>query len=203
MTPRFTWVTLLPMAWLAGCQCEHADVVDLASDGSASSLGESSTSADPSSDDSTGAPFDASRWIGRYHFENAFLPFGERGDSHGSNSLANFEILPDSRATMFYDNCSFEQGITTAYEWAPSEDGWLTLRPGAGDASLRIWADTDVETLRVQMIGPCRELRFEVDGWVNDWIRFYPGESCWVDRCTAPNVMQVDYCEGEEPPPCP
>ena len=30
-----------------------------------------------------------------------------------------------------------------------------------------------------------------------------PGASCWVERCTTPGLIQVDYCEGEEPPPCP
>ena len=116
--------------------------------------------------------------------------------------LMNFEIFPDFRATMFYEDCSYEP-IMTHYEWTPSEGGWLSLQPGAGASSLRIWGTHEVETLRVQMIDPCRELHFELDGQVQDWMPFRPGASCWVDRCSTPGVMQVDYCEGEEPPPCP
>jgi hypothetical protein len=104
---------------------------------------------------------------------------------------------------MFNDDCSFDEGITTVYEWVPSEEGWLSLHPGPGETSLRFWANPDVDTLRVQMIDSCRALRFERDGQIVSWTTFRPGESCWVDRCTAPNIMQVDYCEGEEPPPCP
>lgn len=165
-------------------------------------------SSDPASgeagDDSTGAPFDASRFIGRYHFESAFLPFGERGDPHGTYALVNFEILPDSRATMFYDDCTFDVPITIDYRWTPSDEGWLSLHPGAGETSLRYWALVGLESLRVRIVEPCRALELEIDGEPDPG--FYsvkPGESCRVDRCTTYHIMQVDYCEGEEPPPCP
>jgi hypothetical protein len=202
MNHRSIRMTLLAATWLSGCQCANGDIVELDSEASSSSAEEAFTGSSTSSD-GTGEPFDASRWIGRYHFENVFLPFGERGDSHGDNALINFEIPPDSRATMFNDDCSFDEGITTVYEWVPSEEGWLSLHPGPGETSLRFWANPDVDTLRVQMIDSCRALRFERDGQIVSWTTFRPGESCWVDRCTAPNIMQVDYCEGEEPPPCP
>lgn len=201
MNPRWIHRMLLATCWLAGCECASADDVELGSDTSSSTSGGASTGSEAST---TGEPFDASRWIGRYHFENVFLPFGERGDPHGSYSLANFEILPDGSASMFYDNCAFEAPITIAYRWIPSEEGWLRLLPGEGETSLRYWALDDLDTLRVQLIEPCRELRFEIDGKPDGG--FYlvrPGESCWVDRCTTYHVMQVDYCEGEEPPPCP
>ncbi|MCX4239441.1 hypothetical protein [Paraliomyxa miuraensis] len=147
-----------------------------------------------SGDESIGEPFDASRWIGRYHFENTFLPFGERGDPGGDYSLVNFEILPDSRASLLYDDCNFELPIVIAYEWLPSDDGWLNLHPGQGETSLRFLGRTDVETLRVQLIEPCRELEFEADGRGLSFSVVRPGESCWVDRCTTPHTMQVDYC---------
>lgn len=202
MSPQSTRMTVLAVTWLSGCQCANEDAIELGSATSSTSFGEPLTGSSSSSGGSTGAPFDASLWIGRYHYENVFLPFGERGDPHGSLSLANFEVLPDSRATMLYDDCSFDEAIITVYEWLPSEDGWLSLRPGPGETSLRFWANPDVDTLRVQMIDSCRELRFELDGQIVSWTPFLPGESCWVDRCTTPGILQVDYCEGEEPPPC-
>lgn len=201
MTARSTRM-LLAATLLAGCQCTNADIVESDSDTSSTS-GELLTSSSSSSDGSTGEPFDASRWIGRYHFENFFLPFGERGDPHGDYALINFEVLPDSRATFYYDACSFDAAITRVYEWTPGEEGWLDLQPGPGEPWLRFLGPDPVETLRVQLVEPCRELWVEVDGDVSEWMPFRPGESCWVDRCTTPGIMQVDYCEGEEPPPCP
>lgn len=172
---------------------------DSGSAGAASSTGDGSAGYSESDGSSTGEPFDASRFVGRYHFENPYLPFGERGNPGGTYSLVNFEVLPDGRATMFYDDCSFDEPRIIAYEWHPSEPGWLSLQRGSGETSLRYLANADVETLRIRLIEPCRELRFEVDGDEDTWSRFYPGESCWVDRCTNGIDMQVDYCEGEVP----
>lgn len=209
MSLRPTPTMLLAATWLASCHCENASLVKLDSDEPTSTFnetdtGSSSASASSTGDGTTGAPFDASRWLGRYHFENPFLPFGERGNPNGSFSLANFEILPDGRASMFYDDCSFEAPVDIAYEWLPSdEEGWLRLYPGAGETSLRYLSNDDVETLRVKLVEPCRELRFEIDGGPQGFAIVRPGASCWVDRCTTPNIMQIDYCEGEEPPPCP
>ena len=165
----------------------------------ASSAGETGTS--------SGEPFDASRWLGRYHYENPFLPFGELGDPHGPHMLVNLEIFADSRAVMLYDDCSFEEPITINYAWEPDEEeGWLRLRPGRDEASLRYMAAERLKSLRVQRTEPaemCRpRLVFEADGIFDSFSPFYPGESCWVVRCTVPNLMQVDYCEGEEPPTC-
>jgi hypothetical protein len=204
MTPRSTRMTLLGAMLMAGCQCPNADIVEIDSNVSSSASGEVVTGSSTSTDASTGEPFDASRWAGRYHFEHVFVPFGEPSDTLGADALVNFEILPDGRATMFYDKCFFEQPVTIAYEWLPSEDdGWLTLHPGEGESSLRFLDNQDVGILRVQLVEPCRELNFEIDGRPPGFTIVRPGESCWVDRCTVYHVMQVDYCEGEEPPPCP
>jgi hypothetical protein len=205
---RSTRTALVAAILLPGCHCGNTDIVDPDSDTSTTASTASTASEDalttPSSTGTTGEPFDASRWLGRYHYENVFLPFGERGNPHGSYSLANFEILPDQTAAMFYDDCSYDEGVTTLYTWVPSDDDdWLELHPGPGETSLRFWADPDVETLRVQMIDPCRELRFEIDGRIEGLAPFRPGESCWIDRCVTPSIIHVDYCEGEEPPPCP
>jgi hypothetical protein len=188
-------------ACLTGCHCASADGQD--TDRATSTSEESTGISMTSSEASTGEPFDASRWLGRYHYENVFLPFGERGEHLGSAMLINFEVFADSTAVMFYDPCVFDEPIIINYTWMPGEPGWLDLRPGEGEASLRFLSTDNLETLRVQLIESCRELAFEVDGWVNSSVPFHPGESCWVDRCTTPGIMQVDYCEGEEPPPCP
>ena len=198
--PRHALLASLAIVGLGG-GCPDGEVV--ARDSDSASSGETSSSSAGSSDGSTGEPFDASRWIGRYHFENVLLPFGERGDPHGSASLTNLEILPDARATMFYDNCVFDEPILIEYEWRPSPDGWMDLLPGAGESSLRFRADPEVESLRVRLVEPCRELEVEVDGGDVGFTVVRPGEACWVDRCTTPGIMQIDYCEGEEPPPCP
>lgn len=204
MTARLTKMPLLAATLLAGCQCPGAHIVEIASDDSSSASGGVLEESAASTDGSTGEPFDASRWIGRYHFENTFLPFGERGDPHGTYSLVNFEILPDGRASMFYDACSFVEPITIAYEWLPSGDGWLSLYPGVGETSLRYLDIEEVEILRAHLVEPCRELEFEIDGRPDPALHIVrPGESCWVDRCTTYHIMQIDYCEGEEPPPCP
>lgn len=199
MRPRPTRMLLLVMASLAGCQCADRDLMDLDRSSASSSSGDELTGSSGSSEGSTGEPFDASRWIGRYHFEHTFVPFGEHGDVDGASALTNFEILPGGRATMFHDNCYSEEAISIVYDWLPAEDGWLALHPGPGETSLRFEANPDVESLRVKLIEPCRELEFDVEGRTPSFTIVRPGESCWVDRCTTPHGMQIDYCEGEEP----
>lgn len=205
MSLRSPRAMLLAATWLAGCECASANVADLDADASSSTVGGASAESSAATASTTGEPFDASRWIGRYHFEHAFLRLGERGTVYGWTSLVNFEILPDGRASMLYDDCSFEAPITIAYEWLPSEEeeGWVSLYPGVGETSLRFMDDEDVETLRVQLVEPCRELIFDVDGRAPGFLIVRPGASCWEDRCSTYHVIEVDYCEGEEPPACP
>lgn len=203
--------TTIPTA----CHCEGASYVatdgptsdsEATSTSSTSTWGASgvltgSTSEESTGEESTGAPFDASRWMGRYHYEN---PLAEWGDPYVTYMLVNFEIFEDSTAIMFYDECSFDVPEVIVYEWTPdAEPGWIELHPGAGESSLRYMSSENLDTLRVQIIEPCRGLRFEPDGVVDGWAPFYPGESCWIDRCAAGISLVVGYCEGEEPPPCP
>lgn len=199
MRPRVLFVSLAIVVSPTGCNCPNGDIVELDADASSGAPEDMTGASSGSGDESTEEPFDASRWIGRYHFESVFLPFGERGDPHGAFLLVNFEIFPDSRATMFYDDCNFEEPLVIHYEWTPSEDGWLSLRPGEGETSLRYLGRTDVEALRVRLVEPCRELEFDADGMGLSFYVVRPGASCWVDKCTTPHTMQVDYCEGEEP----
>lgn len=194
MTPVDQWIPASLVMLLLGCPCESSEalVTDAASSDS-SSTGES---IDPH--------LDASRWIGRYHYEDAWLEFGERGDPIGAPMLINFEVRADGTATMFYEGCADWPAIVIAYRWELGEDGWLHLYPGEGESRLRFMAADDVGTLRAYLGEPCEErLLFEADGRIQAWLDFFPGESCWVDRCTSPDILRIDYCEGEEPPPCP
>jgi hypothetical protein len=189
-----------------GCNCERT-LLDLDTEDTTSTSGASGAltgSSSDASEDSTGGLFDASRWLGRYHYEMPFLPFGERGDPMGPYMLANFEIFEDSTAIMLFDQCSYQPEVI-AYEWTPDEPGWLVLHPGAGESSLRYVALENIETLRIHLVEPCRKLEFEINGTIDNTMPFHPGESCWVDRCETGDgtELQVDYCEGEEPPPCP
>jgi hypothetical protein len=186
------------------CYCANTGDEHTSLASSTSAGGSLDGSSSSSSEGTTAVPFDASRWLGRYHYESFVLPFGEYGDPQGPRKLLNFEILADSRAILFHDDCAFEEPNIIAYEWEPDGADWLRLLPGEGETSLRFEAAEDLESLRVRLTGPCRELKFEIEGRLEDWLPFFPGESCWVDRCTTvPIFIQVDYCEGEEPPPCP
>jgi hypothetical protein len=192
-------MTIASTVCSASCVCEDAE----GQGGNFSGSGEPSGSSSSAGEESTGAPFDASPWIGRYHYEDPWLSFGERGRPLGTPMLMNFEVREDSTATLFYDECGFESPVVIDYRWEASEDGWLHLHPGEGETHLRFMADEDIEDLRVLVMPPCRALMFENDGSSVGWAPFQPGESCWVDRCSTPGTIQVGYCEGEEPPPCP
>jgi hypothetical protein len=204
-----SWMLVAIAMVPSACHCESAYVHDTESqdtggqdtEGTTGTWGASGVLTGSSDEESTGAPFDASRWIGRYHYEYVFA---EWGDPIATDMLVNLEIFEDSTATMFYDHCTFDVPEIIRYEWTPDEEsGWLELHPGAGESSLRLLSGEDLETLRVHLIEPCRELRFEYDGYEDDWLPFYPGESCWINRCGDGMSPVVGYCEGEEPPACP
>lgn len=189
-----------------GCNCANQRVAwntDSSIDGSESTTGEESGTEDSWGQTSAEAPFDASRWLGRYHYENPFLPFGERGDPLGSPVLVNAEIFADGTVAVVFDHCNFDAPVTTEYTWTPGEPGWLDLGPVAGETSLRFMSTAEVTALRVRLTEPCRTLEFELDADAESVVPFFPGESCWVDRCSTPGLMQVDYCEDEQPAACP
>jgi hypothetical protein len=200
------WILAL-VAVAPACDCESSSYVATsatesdASDGTTSTSGASGMLAGSSSaaDESTGAPFDASRWLGRYHYE---YPYAEWGDPLYTSMLVNFEIFEDGTATLLYDECSTDLLTLIHYEWKPDEEpGWIELHPGAGETYLRFLVDQPYETLRVQLIEPCRKLELELD--MKPSLDLYPGASCWLHRCGHGLNLVVDYCEGEEPPPCP
>jgi hypothetical protein len=173
-TARLGWMIAVVVVSSAGCECEDAD--QAGTDSATGSSGEASGSSSSSSEDGTGAPFDTSRWVGRYHYEDPWLTFGERGQPLGTPTLMNFEILEDSTATLFYDDCGFDTPVVIAYRWEANEDGWLYLYPGEGETHLRFMADEDIEVLRVLVMPPCRALMFENDGASVGWAPFQPGE---------------------------
>lgn len=167
--------------------------------------GVTSTSDAMSTEESTTSdPFDITPWVGRYHFEDPFHPFGQSNELHGTAQLANFEVFPDSTAAMFSDLCSSDKPIEIAYVVVSETPTTLRLLPGDGESSLRFKGLTGLDDLRVMMIEPCGELTFEYDGMPEGFGSWHPGEACWVDRCeTSDLVFHIDYCAGEEPPACP
>jgi hypothetical protein len=201
------WVFALA-AVAPACDCDSSSYVDASATVSeagdvSTSTGDVSTStwgATGAITGSAGAPFDASRWVGRYHY---LYPLVDRwGEQSQTTELVNFEFREDGTMTMLYDRCSFDWPEIVHYEWEPDEEpGWIELHPGAGQPYLRFLVDQPYESIRVHLIEPCRELEFEVDGNVDTWLLVYPGAWCWLNRCG--NGIRVDYCEGEEPPPCP
>lgn len=193
MTLSFTSAAVLLHAATTAC----ISGVDLDHEGSLdSSDGALGTASEPEPT----SVLDPAGWIGVYHFEHPDLPLGERGDPHGTYSLVNFELHASGRATVVFDDCHFDHPLTHHYRWAPSlEPGWLELQPGPSEYDLRLLGIQKVDTLRIELLPRDHALRFEADGEINPFFVFWPGESCWIDRCTTPSIMQVDYCEGERP----
>ena len=175
--------------------------------------GVTSTSTNASADSSTGAPFDIEPWVGRHHYEGFLSQFGEATTTNGGTTLANFEIRPDSTALSTYDDCFIETPIPIEYVIEPLSQTRVRLQPAPGDATLRYSAGLELDEIQLTLDERCGVITLELTGgaWVpgpvvdNLW---HPGAACWVDRCTSTTpagetTYQIDYCEGEEPPPCP
>ena len=174
--------------------------------------GVTSTSTSASADSSTGAPFDIAPWVGRYHYEWPFSPFGEVNNTNGGTTLANFEIRADSTALSTYEECSSESPTVIEYVVEPLSQMRVRLLPGPGDATLRYLAGLELDEIQITLDEGCGVLAFHLTREPGDlpltepfW---HPGAACWVDRCTSTTpegvtAFQIDYCEGEEPPPCP
>jgi hypothetical protein len=138
------------------------------------------------------------RYVSCTYGEAAYAEFNAVACNHGLRDCA-------LAAPMKCESCG--NGVREGSETCDGSD-WLyprcdAMRPGLGETSLRFWANPDVDTIHLRLIEPCRELEFEVDGRPLSFTKVRPGASCWVNRCTTPGIAQLDYCEGEEPPPCP
>lgn len=193
----------------SGCECAERKLHDEL--GSTSTLElETSTggftttgaeSATRASEDTESAG-DVSRFMGVFHNESQFIPFGMETMNTGSPTIANIEIREDGTASMVMETCNEDYGpLEIAWRWEALPGPRLDFLPGPGEESLRFMALPDLESLRATMDDACY-LLFEVDGTIIDSQTFRPGKACWVNRCEPHWTVHIDYCDGEAPPPC-
>ena len=197
---------LLAGAGPFACECTdrryHDDADPTGSTGLATTGSSAMTTGEGVTAGSTEEAVDASRFIGTFHNENDFVPFGREVYDPGSASIANLEIRADGTAHMSYEICSEQyEPREIAWRWEVHPGPWLELFPGPGEGSLRFMAVDELESLRVMPVGDC-DLHFEVDGELVPYETFRPGLACWVNRCEPTGTVHIDYCDGEEPPPC-
>lgn len=192
---------------LAGsCECTDRPMHDMDEDAEGTMVETEGTAAGEESttpgEPSAGESIDVSRFIGSFHNENDFVPFGSEVYDPGSSSIANLEIRADGTAQMTYEICSEQyEPREIAWRWEVHQGPWLELLPGQGESSLRFMAVDGLESLRVLPVGEC-DLHFEVDGELVSYETFRPGLACWVNRCEPTGTVHIDYCEGEVPPSC-
>jgi hypothetical protein len=204
-------VLMLGTGWLASaCECADRRYHDAASTSSttdpADLPSETSTgSAEAtSSATTTDDPVDVSRFIGVFHNEHWLVPLGRTVDFPGGVSLANLEIRTDGTASMTMETCSELDGTRHfEWRWEARPGPRLEFLPSPGeDEVLRFMAFAELESLFAYPVDPCG-FPFEADGVPITTDTFRPGRACWVNRCEAPSWMvEIDYCEGEELPPC-
>lgn len=198
-------IMLVTCSSLACCRCadppllvgSHASVGS--SSGDSTSTDELTSESDPSG--STGEPIDVSRFMGVFHYEFGFIPFGREVPNAGDPTIANVEILPDGTASMSMENCSPSYGpLEITWRWHAVPGPALEFTPGPGEESLRFMVHSNLESVRATLDG-C-DLDFEIDGQPLGDAVYRPGRACWVNRCDPPYVVHIDYCDGEAPPPC-
>jgi hypothetical protein len=188
------------------CQCtgrrtdEHtANSEDLAA--ASTDTGESTTSAGEPTTETTGDVVDVSRFMGVFHSEFDFIPFGREVPNTGDPVIANLEIRPDGTASMVMENCDLNYGpLEIAWRWDARPGPTLEFTPGPGEGSLRFMARSDLQSVRATLDG-C-DLLFEVDGAPVSTEVYRPGRACWVNRCMPAWTVHIDYCDGQAPPPC-
>lgn len=192
-----TRIVLWAVAGWAACDGADRDRRGEGASSSASSDTMGSTTAAATADGASAGTIDASRFLGIFHGEPPFTPFGCEGHDFGSTLLVNVEIRPDGTASMIWEDCSVTRGTTEIqWRWEALADDELELLPGPGEGSLRWLAVTHLGSLRATIDDEC-ELRFEVDGELRH-VPFRPGEACWVNRCED-GKAHVDYCERPAP----
>lgn len=182
------------------------DAGSVASTASATTTGAATESTSLPSADDSGEPFDTAQWVGRYHYDDPFQTFGELQPPQGEAGLGNFEIFPDLTAHMSYENCNVMMPrIEIEYRVEPVDASTVQLLPGEGESSLRYRGGANLDGISVTL-HECSSLEFSImdeDVQLVEWWR--PGAACWVDRCetVSPVMFHIDYCEGEDPAPCP
>jgi hypothetical protein len=195
-----------------GCECAEREPYDTMEPTSVTSLETTTaeamtTTGSASSSGTTDDMEDVSRFLGAFHYEVNVVAFGFEVPLYGDPppSMLNVEIFADGTASMTMESCtgSFET-IEIAWTWDLGPGPSLELAPGLGETSLRYASLTDAKSIRVTPLDEC-DLVFEIDGHIVWQDGYYPGKACWVKRCEEAGEhvrYHIDYCEGEEPPPC-
>jgi hypothetical protein len=190
-----------------GCECAEREPYDVTESTGVTSLEATTANAMTTmgmeaTSRSTDDTADVSPFLGIFHNENQYIPFGRETTNPSDPSIANVEILPDGTATMTMETCNEDFGpLAIAWRWAARTGPWLEFTPGPGEESLRFMVLTDLASLRATIDDDCG-LQFEIDGEPLTVQTFRRGKACWVNRCEPSWTVHIDYCEGEEPPPC-
>jgi hypothetical protein len=213
MTPfhgHAAMAVVLAAGWASsGCECAERKLHDglgstttmelETSTGGTMTIGAESTTR---TTDDTESAVPVSRFMGIFHSENPYLPFGMETMNTGSATIANLEIREDGTASMVMETCNKDYGpLEIAWRWEARPGPWLEFLPASDEEPLQFMALTDLESLRVTTEGTC-DLLFEADGVLITYELFRPGKACWVNRCDPVWTVHIDYCDGEAPPPC-
>jgi hypothetical protein len=200
------WLALWSACVLVGCG-PTLDAHDQGTSGEGA--GSSSTTMTTITEVSTTNPAeDASRFLGVFHYDHQDFGDWVWCDADVAPRwppLINVEIRPDGTAGMFMQECVplfGDHPLEVEWRWELVQDEWLELRPGPGEASLRFIEPNELASLRATIDDQCT-MRFEADGEPLLPYVFRRGRACWWNRCEPSWTMYIDYCEGEEPPPCP
>jgi hypothetical protein len=192
------------------CECAEREPYDTMEPTSVTSLETTTaeamtTTGSASSSGTTDDMEDVSRFLGAFHYEVNVIAFGFESEILAEPMILNIEILADGTASMTMETCDKAFGtLEIAWTWELGPGPSLELAPGLGETSLRYATLTDVESIRVMPLDEC-DLAFEIDGHIVWQDGYYPGKACWVKRCEESGDIvryHIDYCDGEEPPPC-
>ena len=208
--PRHTaMAAVLAAGWSSSrCECAERKLHDGLSSTSTMEL-EASAAGTTTGAESTAHPTDdtestvnVSRFMGLFHNENQFIPFGMETMNTHDASIANLEIREDGTASMVMETCNEGFGpLEIAWRWEPHPGPRLDFMPGPGEDTLRFMTLTNVETMWAFIDDAC-ELVFQIDGVNIHSQTFRPGKACWVNRCEPAWTVHIDYCDGEAPPQC-
>lgn len=196
---------VLVTSLVSACECADGRRHDAASSTTdpetTSSEGSTGNAGGTSVATTTADPVDVSRFIGVFHNEHWLTPFGREVHNPGGVSLANLEIRPDGTASMTIETCNLDHGtLHQAWTWKSHPGPRLEFSPVADEALQFMWL-SDLESLSAFPVDQCA-FQFEADGIAVPSDTFRPGRACWVNRCEPSYEIHIDYCEGEEPPPC-
>lgn len=199
---------VLAVSFASGCECSDRPLHEMDAVAEDTTVeteagsSESATTASTTTEASSGEPIDVSPFLGIFHAEYWVVPFGRETDNAGEVALANLEIRADGTANMTWETCNLLAGTRdVAWTWEAQPGPTLAFSRGPGEDSLEYFALTELESLRAFLVDDCA-FQFEADGEPITTQTFRPGLACWVNRCEPAWTVHIDYCEGEDPPPC-